>query len=275
MNNKKILALTIALSMAVPTVAFAKEGGNKNNDTNMSSIERQVNNIQNKDKKEADKQAKEDEREAAKKAKETEKQAKEQNREGKKQQKEEFKTQMKAKRDQLASLRKETEGLRSEIGQKKDQLSVILKDIQAGNKTLSQDMLNSLMEIAKTLKVDGEQVRATAKINHEVSDVQGKVKGEDFNNALASMDKVIAKMQARLDALKKLNSDLDEALKIANLAVAPTTDETQGTTETPTTGATDTSDGTTNSDSTETTAPTTTDNTTEVPTTNPGETTTN
>lgn len=270
MNNKKIIALTIALSMVVPTVAFAKEGGNKNNDMNMGSIERQINNIQNKDKKEAEKEAKETEREAAKHAKEEENKAKEQQREDKKKQREEFKAQMKAKRDQLASLRKETEGLKSEISQKKNQLSAILGEVQAGKKTLSQDMLNSLMEIAKTLKADGEQVRATAKINHEVSDVQGKVKSEDFNNALAAMDKVIAKMQARLDALKKLNSDLDEALKIANLAVAPTTNETQGTNETPTTGATDTNNGTSGN-----TVPTTTDNTNQVPTNGGTETTTN
>lgn len=267
MNNKKIIALTIALSMAVPTVAFAKEGGNKNNDMNMGSVERQLNNIQNKDKKEGDKEAKETEREAAKQAKEAEKKAKEQQTEAKKKQKEEFKTQMKAKRDQLASLRKETEGLKGEISQKKNQLSAILGEVQAGKKTLSQDMLNSLMEIAKTLKADGEQVRATAKINHEVSDVQGKVKGEDFNNALAAMDKVIAKMQGRLEALKKLNSDLDAALKIANLAVAPTTNETPG--------ATDTTTNETTTGTTENTAPTTTDNTTEAPATNPTETTIN
>lgn len=242
MNKKKVVALTIALAMLVPTVAFAKEDGNRNKDLNMGSVERQLTNIQDKDKKEADKQSKESEREAVKKPREEEKQGEQKKKEEKKQQREAFKTQMKAKHEQLSSLRKETEGLRKEVGQKKDQLSAILKDVQAGNKTLSEDMLNSLMEIAKTLKTDGEQVRATGKINHEVADVQGKVKGEDFNNALASMDKVIAKMQARLDALKKLNSDLDEALKIANMATAPstTTSPTEGTTQPTTPSATDT-----------------------------------
>jgi ABC-type transporter Mla subunit MlaD len=53
------------------------------------------------------------------------------------------------------------------------------------------------------------------------------VNKRDFNNALASLDKVIAKFQARLDALKKLNTDLDEMLATAELAAAPASPSTE------------------------------------------------
>ena len=266
MNKKRIISLVLSVLVILPTTAFAK--GN-NNSKEMQGKGQQVSEKYASDEKDADKdkdQEKDSDKSMNKIVNDIKnvangKQDTTQNNDAKKQQIEQFKTAMRAKHEQMTALRVQINAQRSQINQKKEQLERIVEDLKSGDKTLSPDMLTALLAAAQNLKLDATQVKATVEINNEVSDTQAKVKAKDFNNALASMDKVIAKLQQRLDALKQLNADLDAALAIANKAVAPA--PTTGTT-TPATGTTTPATGTT-TPTTDTTTPatgTTTDTTT-------------
>ena len=128
---------------------------------------------------------------------------------------------MRAKHETMKQIRQQTIAVRQQVESKTAQLNSIIKDIGAGKKTLPTDMLNALISKSQNLNLDSIAVKATAEIKSEVSDAQDKTNKKDFNNALSSLDKVIAKLQDRLNALQQLNSDLDEVLAIANLATAP------------------------------------------------------
>jgi exonuclease VII small subunit len=121
----------------------------------------------------------------------------------------------------MNQLRKQTISVRQQIEAKTESLTSIINDIQSGKKTLPQDMLDELLLKSQNINSDTDSVKATSEISKEVSDTQDKVNKQDFNNALSSLDKVISRLQARLDALNKLNADLDGLLAIANMAVAP------------------------------------------------------
>lgn len=273
MNKKRIISLVLSVLVILPTTAFAK--GN-NNSKEMQGKGQQVSQKYTSDEQNAinDKNQENDQENDQEKGSDKginkivndiknavnaqeHKQDATQNNDAKKQQIEQFKTAMRAKHDQMAALRVQIKAQRSQIDQKKEQLEGIIEDLKSGDKTLSPDMLTSLLAVAQNLKLDATQVKTTVEINNEVSDTQAKVKAKDFNNALASMDKVIAKLQQRLDALKQLNADLDAALAIANKAVAPA--PATGTTATTTTGQTGTDSTTTTGQTSTGTATTTTD----------------
>ncbi|MFL0246013.1 hypothetical protein [Candidatus Clostridium stratigraminis] len=253
MNKKKILSLVLSILVVLPATAYAKGNNDSKGNTGKGQQVVQSSKDKNNDKEDKD-QEKDNENKNAVNGQEHKQEAM-QNKADKKQQIEQFKTAMRAKHAQMADLRTKTKAVRSQVEQKREQLETIIEDIEKGNKTLSPDMLKSLLDTAQNLKLDVKEVKATAEINNEVADTQSKVSGKDFNNALASMDKVISKLQKRLDALKQLNNDLDAALAIANQAVAPA--PASSTNSTSTAGATSTS--TTDSN---TTAPTTSTNTT-------------
>ncbi|GLC29418.1 Atg14 domain-containing protein [Clostridium omnivorum] len=263
MNKKKILALTLSVLLLLPSTAFAK--GKDNSEGKGNSVKQEVQNKKSEDKTNVQNTSASTNAQQNKGKGEEHKQEAQEKKDAKKEQIAQFKTDMKAKHEQMKQLRTQTIALRKQVEQKKEQLSSIIADLESGKKTLSEEMLNSLLALSQNLLTDTEKVKETAEINTEVSNTEQKVKGADFNNALASMDKVIAKMQSRLDALNKLNADLDAALKIANMAVAPA--PTTGT------GSTDTSTTTTGSTTTDTTAPTgsSTTNTTTTTTTTSGQ----
>lgn len=263
MNKKRILSLVLSVLIVFPVTAYAK--GNNDDKGKSNDLTQIIQNVINKDKHSSDNEGKDNEQENeqgdkavantstdAKSKDEEHKQEAMQNKDAKKQQIAQFKTQMKAKHDQMAAIRVQSKAVRQQIEEKREQLVAIIEDLQSGKKTLPADMLNQLLAAAQNLKVDARQVKAAAEINNEVSDAQAKVKGRDFNNALASMDKVIARLQQRLDALKQLNSDLDSALAIANKAVAPapstTTDQTSTGTQTTTTDPSSSQTSTTTTD---------------------------
>lgn len=262
MNKKRILALVVTLTILLPTSVFAKgNGNNENRGGKPAKQEVKVNTTNN------EAQAKDTNATSASTKGQEKKQEAQQKRDEKKQQKDGFKAQMKAKHEQMKQIRQQTIALTQQIDQKKSQLSTIISDIEAGKKTLPEDKLNSLLALAENLGTDGDNVKATAEINSQVSSTQTQVNSESFNNALASMDKVIAKMQARLDALNKLNTDLDAALEIANSATVPSTDENTVDTTTGGTATTGTTTDTTAVDNTNTTTDTTTTDTANTTTT--------
>lgn len=220
MKTKKILSLILSISIMMPGVVYAKENKNvQAKPENQKVVEQK-----------ATKTEKAPEKPDAAKAGQDQKQEAQQKKDEKKEQIETFKTDMKAKHEQMKSLREETIALRKQVEKKTTELSSILNDLQSGKKTLSEEMLNSLIAAAQNIKADGEEVKETAEISTEAKNTEAKVKGADFNNALASMDKVIAKYQKRLDSLTKLNADLDKALAVAKLSVAPAPADTSATT---------------------------------------------
>ncbi|MBL4932634.1 hypothetical protein [Clostridium paridis] len=227
MNKTRLAALVISGVMLTSTAVYAK-GKPENTGANKANVVSQ-------DKKQStnatDNEAKQNNGSAKKEANQAKK-------DEKKQQISEFKTAMKAKHETMKQIRQQTIQVRQQIEGKTEELNAILEDIKAGNKTLPEDMLNDLLAKAAVLNTSSDEVKATTGISTVEADTQEKVDKKDFSNALASMDKVIAKLQARLDALNKLNSNLDDALAIARQATTPapadnstpTTDSTDGTT---------------------------------------------
>ncbi|MDP4089611.1 MAG: hypothetical protein Q8930_10135 [Bacillota bacterium] len=282
MMSKKVIALTLSLLMMSSVTAFAKGNDGSHGKAAQAVQATQSSKPQNlvKQNDDKDETEKDDENEvetsdiqqnaatvqataeadSQQKGKGLEhKQAAEQNKAEKKQQIEAFKTAMKAKHATMAQLRQQIAAVRTEVEQKKAQLAGIVAELQAGTKTLPQDMLTQLLAASQNIQLDVTEVQLTSEVQTEAADTQDKVKKSDFNNALASMDKVIAKFQARLDALKKLNSDLDTALSVANLAAAPTTtptDSTSAPADNTTTGSTATDNTTPTGTTTDTTGTT-------------------
>lgn len=215
MKSRKVLSLALTFLMLSTTTAFAK-GNNASKATGKPEVkvEQQDKSSKGQDKKQAA-QTKKDE---------------------KKEQIAAFKTAMREKHAELKELQAQIKTVRQEVQQKKQQLTAIVEQLEAGKTTLPQDVVDSLLKAAQNLKLDVEDVNETAEVQSEVADTQDKVQKADFNNALASMDKVIAKFTARLNALKKLSADLDTALKLANLqtppAGTPATSEPTGSTAT-------------------------------------------
>jgi chromosome segregation ATPase len=259
MNNKKIISLVLSVLMVLPATVYAK--GNKENDKKengngivqfVDKMQKDLNSyIQHKDGNNSDSENKNQEV----------KQVDQQSKDAKKQEIEQFKAQMQAKHEQMSTIRQQTIEQKNQIEQKKAQLKSIVSDLLAGKKTLSDDMVQSLITASEDLKKDAELINATAEIKNEINDTQDKINKKDFNNALTSMDKVIARLQQRLDALKKLNADLDAALAIANNAVVPAPTTTPDPTNTNTTT-------TTGTDTTQTSTTTTTDSNTQQTATN-------
>lgn len=263
MSKKRFLSLILSLLIVMPGAVFAKEGnsakGKPSTDTKVveqkNTTENKGNSSENKGKPEVKNTNGQEKKQAAA-----------DKRDEKKAQIEAFKTAMKAKHEQMSALRQETKVLRQQVEKKTEELTGILNDIEAGKKTLTDDMLQALLKAAGNLKIDNTEVKATSEISTEAKETEARVKGADFNNALASMDKVIAKYQMRLDALKKLDADLDSALAIARMAAAPQASDTTNTTTTTTTTTTDqnsqtTSDGTKTTETTPTTTTTPTTST--------------
>lgn len=220
MNKKKIIAIALSVLMILPSAVFAKGNGNSDANSNSTKVE------QSKDKNKPSKPSKPSNPAKPAPASQSgngqaQKQAAQQNKNDKKQQIQNFKAQIKTKHEQMKSLRQQTIAVRSQIEQKKEQLTAILNELKAGTKTLPEDQLNALLALAQNIQDDSSKIKATAEIKTEVSDVQTKLNKQDFNNALNALDAVIVKLQGRLDALNKLNSDLDAALAIANTATAP------------------------------------------------------
>jgi|GEM_PF-2581545 len=252
MNSKKIISLALSVLMVLPATAYAK--GNKENDKKekgnnivqfVDKMQKDLNNYfqhkdenNNNDSEDKDQEYKKDNN---------------QNQDAKKQEIAQFKAQMQAKHEQMKTIRQQTYDQKRQIEQKKEQLRSVVNDLLAGKKTLSDDMVQSLIAASENLKKDADQINATAEIKNEVNDAQEKVNKKDFNNALASMDKVIARLQTRLDALKQLNADLDKVLAIANNAAAPAPAATVTTTDTTNTAATTQTSTTTSTDTKNTT----------------------
>ncbi|MBK1809473.1 hypothetical protein JHL18_02280 [Clostridium sp. YIM B02505] len=155
------------------------------------------------------------------------------NKESKQQEKSAFKSQIKSLHTQMTALRQQIIPLQKEVGQKKEQLQTILKQLESGEKTLPTDMLEELITQSQKLLGDGTNLKATSGVTSDATESENNLKSGKFNNAVTSLNKVIAKFQARLTALKQLNTDLDAMLVIANQATTPVP-ETNTTSPTPT-----------------------------------------
>jgi Skp family chaperone for outer membrane proteins len=144
----------------------------------------------------------------------------------------------------MKQIRQQTISLKQQIASNTSQLTAIINDIETGKKTLPSDLLNTLLSDSQKLKSDINNVETTTGINQEVSNTQDEIDNKDFNNALSSLDKVISRLQSRLNTLSQLNTDLDAVLEIANQATTPAP---ASSTPTPTNSNTSSSGTSTNS----------------------------
>lgn len=222
MKKTKIMAIALTLLLALPACVYAKGNQNNQSGSKQPIIVEKKQQSESQVVKKLDNTAKQNNNNSQGSSNGSkEKENNEAKRNEKKQQIAAFKISMKAKHETMKQIRQETIALKKQIETKTAQLKAIMDDIKAGNKTLPEDKLTLLLSKADSLKIDSAGLKNTSNINKDVIDTQEKVNKKDFNNALFSLDTVIAKLQARLDALKKLNSDLDDTLAIANLAAAP------------------------------------------------------
>lgn len=206
MKKQKLVALVLSGLLLIPTIGYAKGNPQNAEVKSLQTVSQEKTNNKQVDKENNGK---------------VQKQKNEAKRDEKKLQIDAFKADMKIKHEAMKQVREDTKDIKKQIKTKIDQLQSIINDIKSGNKTLSEDMLNALMVKVDNLKTYSNEVKTTSGISEDVAKTQEKLNNKDFNNALSSMDKVIAKLQVRLDTLKKLSSALDDTLAIANLATTP------------------------------------------------------
>lgn len=233
MKGKKLLSLVLAILLCLPVTAYAQGNGKSgsSNGKGQQTVQTDKSKGQLTEQDEDDnvkgqsdvkggdvKAGKDDDKVNEHKQEAMQKQ------EEKKQQIEAFKNQMRERHENMNTLRQQTNALKQEVQRKRQQLSLIVSQIISGEKTLTQDMLDQLLVIVQNLGKDTQEVAATAQVSGDVSSTQTEVNNGNFNNALTSMDRVMLKLQTRLQALTQLSADLDKALAIANLAAPPAQD---------------------------------------------------
>ncbi len=152
---------------------------------------------------------------------------------------EEFKAQIKAKHEIMKANTQKSIALKKQISSKKQEIALILADIKAGKKTLSPEQLDLLTAKADIVKETVATVKTLPTINPDVDNTQQKIKGKNFEAALSSLDKVIAKQEARYAKLVELNTNMDALLAIARQA-QPVTTDVQTSTDTTNTNTSDT-----------------------------------
>ncbi|MBC8063137.1 MAG: hypothetical protein H7Y18_21095 [Clostridiaceae bacterium] len=134
-----------------------------------------------------------------------------------------FISELKAKHEIMKANTKKSIELKKQISAKKQELKSILADIKAGKKTLSAEQLQVLTSKSKALKDNIEKIKNLPGISSEAKTTQENIRGKKFEVALASLDKVIAKQEARYAKLVELNATMDTLLTIARQAQPVTT----------------------------------------------------
>lgn len=247
MKNKTLIALVIAGVVLLPNAAYAKDNNKVQNNKAHIAESNKDNNNSNEDENADESSDSSNNSEISQPSENNikgtdKKQANEAKRNAKSAEIQSFKAEIKSKHAAIAQLRDEIKPIRQQVEVKTAELTSIIKDIQAGKKTLPEDMLNNLITLTDTLKSDSAALKSTSEVNTDTTSAQDDVKKQNFNNALASMDKVIAKFQQRLASLEKLNSDLDAALKIAESATEVTVQDPAANSDNSNTSTTTTSD---------------------------------
>lgn len=234
--RNKIIALVLTGIMLMPTVSYAKGQKENPNAKSKAKVETQVKNA---------KAASKVKQKSVTKAKNTK--AKEN-----KAVIAQFKAQIKAKHEIMKANTKKLVELRKQINAKKEELSSILDAIKAGTKTLAPDQLELLISKADIVKENADEIKTLPTVDSDIENTQKDINGKKFQAALSSLDKVIAKQEAKYAKLVELNNSLDALLAIARQA-QPVVNNT-----TPTTDNTSTTPSTTSSDTTTSTSTTTT-----------------
>ena len=113
---------------------------------------------------------------------------------------------------------------------------------------MPSDQLDLLLAKADAVKETADAVKALPAVSPDVDNTQQDIKGNKFEAALSSLDKVIAKQETRYAKLVELNTKLDDLLAIARQAQPVTTAAT--TTSENSSASTDTNSSTTSTDTT-------------------------
>ncbi len=214
MKSKKIIALLVTGVMLFPTVAFAQNATHQSANVKNHIIEQVNENLDN---------ASEKASKVLTAAAPIEKGEGKLNNQEKKDQIATFKTAIKDKHSNMKDIFAEIKTAREDIKVQKEQLRNLLKDIKSGKSKLADSDLKEISALAEDLKADSSKVKATAGLQKDTENLQEEVNKNDFNNAIASLDKVIAKLNARLAALEELKTHLNSLIvKIHNSESAVT-----------------------------------------------------
>lgn len=235
--RNKIIALVLTGMILMPTVSYAKGQNENPNAKSKAKVEAKVKNAK----------AKTTSKVKQKSVTKTKNTKAKENKTAIAQ----FKAQIKAKHEIMKANTKKLVELRKQINAKKEELSSILDAIKAGTKTLAPDQLELLISKADIVKENADEIKALPTVNSDVENTQKDINGKKFQAALSSLDKVIAKQEAKYAKLVQLNNSLDALLAIARQA-QPVVNNT-----TPTTDNTSTTPSTTSSDTTTSTSTTT------------------
>ena len=224
--KSKIIAILLTGMMLMPTVAYAKDKNETSKEKPQvhTRIQEKVANVEGKSKKTKDTIEKiETKINRTTKKLETKDKVKEINAAT-----ETLKTELKAKHEIMKTNTLKINELKKQIKAKKQELTSILSDIKAGKKTLSADQLELLTSKIKILKETAKALKTLPRIDSDVELTQKHIKGKNFETALASLDKVIAKQEARYAKLVELNTNIDSLLAIARQAqpLVPATADT-------------------------------------------------
>ena len=224
--KSKIIAILLTGMMLMPTVAYAKDKNETSKEKPQvhTRIQEKVANVEGKYKKTKDTIEKiETKINRTTKKLETKDKVKEINAAT-----ETLKTELKAKHEIMKANTLKINELKKQIKAKKQELTSILSDIKAGKKTLSADQLELLTSKIKILKETAKALKTLPRIDSDVELTQKHIKGKNFETALASLDKVIAKQEARYAKLVELNTNIDSLLAIARQAqpLVPATADT-------------------------------------------------
>jgi len=224
--KSKIIAILLTGMMLMPTVAYAKDKNETSKEKPQvhTRIQEKVANVEGKYKKTKDTIEKiETKINRTTKKLETKDKVKEINAAT-----EALKTELKAKHEIMKTNTLKINELKKQIKAKKQELTSILSDIKAGKKTLSADQLELLTSKIKILKETAKALKTLPRIDSDVELTQKHIKGKNFETALASLDKVIAKQEARYAKLVELNTNIDSLLAIARQAqpLVPATADT-------------------------------------------------
>ena len=224
--KSKIIAILLTGMMLMPTVAYAKDKNETSKEKPQvhTRIQEKVANVEGKYKKTKDTIEKiETKINRTTKKLETKDKVKEINAAT-----ETLKTELKAKHEIMKANTLKINELKKQIKAKKQELTSILSDIKAGKKTLSADQLELLTSKVKALKETAKALKTLPRIDSDVELTQKHIKGKNFETALASLDKVIAKQEARYAKLVELNTNIDSLLAIARQAqpLVPATADT-------------------------------------------------
>ena len=126
-----------------------------------------------------------------------------------------FKLEMKANKETIKQNNEDLQAVRKEIVSKKQEINKILEGLIENKKVIPSDLLAAIKAQQAVIKADLQAVNSgKGSLDKASKEAVEQVKGNNAEGVVKGLDNVIAKQEARLAALKKLNGDLDVLVKL-------------------------------------------------------------